>query len=116
HYGLLGRNGSGKSSTFICNMQLPTLPDATDCPSALLRAMAAKLIPGLSFATKIAILQQTVINEDQSTVSLPPGTVPNELLKKSVLQYIIENDSTRNEIQAELDGGTLSCFSILHRR
>ncbi|KAJ5099974.1 hypothetical protein N7532_006975 [Penicillium argentinense] len=39
HYGLLGRNGTGKST--------------------LLRAMAEKLIPGIPHATRITILQQT---------------------------------------------------------
>jgi hypothetical protein len=64
---------------------------------ALLRAIAAKIIPGMPFSTKIAILQQTAADDDDSTVA------PEEALQKTPLQYIIESDMSRNEIQAELN-------------
>ena len=64
---------------------------------ALLRAIADKTIPGLRFSTKIAILQQTAADDDDSTV--PPG----EVLQKTPLQYILDSDMVRNEIQAELN-------------
>lgn len=73
--------------------------------SALLRALADKIIPGSSLATKIALLQQTSTDKNPSREgkgSLPSLSETSEL---SALQYIVSNDSTRNKIQAELDSG-----------
>ncbi|OQD82238.1 hypothetical protein PENANT_c022G00085 [Penicillium antarcticum] len=69
HYGLLGRNGTGKST--------------------LLRAMAEKLIPGIPHATRMAILQQT---DDQDNEL---GTVTNQ--DKTVLESVLSSDESRNE-------------------
>jgi hypothetical protein len=52
----------------------------------------------LSFATKIALLQQTSTEDDDST------TAPAESLSESALQYILDHDIVRNEIEAELNG------------
>ncbi|KAJ5226429.1 hypothetical protein N7468_007654 [Penicillium chermesinum] len=69
HYGLLGRNGTGKST--------------------LLRAMAEKLIPGIPHATRVAILQQT---QDDSEGSYGLS------LEKTVLDAVLSSDTTRNEM------------------
>ncbi|KAM5435426.1 hypothetical protein McanCB56680_004584 [Microsporum canis] len=84
HYGLVGRNGTGKST--------------------LLRAMADRLIPGLPESVKIAILQQTDVDVDPP----PPVTkgvaalqINDELSKeeqKTVLQQVVQSDTSRNEI------------------
>ncbi|KAJ5131505.1 uncharacterized protein N7515_007544 [Penicillium bovifimosum] len=70
HYGLLGRNGTGKST--------------------LLRAMAEKLIPGITHATRIAILQQT---DDQDDGYLG-GNFSQD---KTVLESVLGSDETKNE-------------------
>ncbi|KAJ5382172.1 hypothetical protein N7517_000083 [Penicillium concentricum] len=70
HYGLLGRNGTGKST--------------------LLRAMAEKLIPGIPHPTRMAILQQTDEQNDK-----PFGEDPNQ--DKTVLEAVLSSDETRNE-------------------
>ncbi|KAJ5925879.1 hypothetical protein N7454_007389, partial [Penicillium verhagenii] len=70
HYGLLGRNGTGKST--------------------LLRAMAEKLIPGIPHPTRIAILQQTD-DQDES------GSTYGLKLDKSVLESVLGSDEARNE-------------------
>ncbi|KAJ6111163.1 hypothetical protein N7486_003398 [Penicillium sp. IBT 16267x] len=70
HYGLLGRNGTGKST--------------------LLRAMAEKLIPGIPHATRVAILQQTD-DQDES------GSTYGLKLDKSVLESVLGSDEARNE-------------------
>ncbi|EZF34717.1 hypothetical protein H109_00296 [Trichophyton interdigitale MR816] len=88
HYGLVGRNGTGKS--------------------ALLRAMADRLIPGLPERVKIAILQQTdaEIDTDSDPVSLAVrGTEalhvndePSKKEPKTVIQQVVQSDTSRNEI------------------
>lgn len=69
-YGLLGRNGTGKST--------------------LLRAMAEKLIPGITHATRISILQQI---DGEYTA----GGTDGLSLEKGVLQSVLSSDETRNE-------------------
>ncbi|KAJ5746919.1 uncharacterized protein N7511_008615 [Penicillium nucicola] len=71
HYGLLGRNGTGKST--------------------LLRAMAEKLIPGIPHATRMAILQQT---EDQDP-ELDTATASKQ--DKTVLESVLGSNEHRNE-------------------
>ncbi|KAJ5162025.1 hypothetical protein N7492_007417 [Penicillium capsulatum] len=70
HYGLLGRNGTGKST--------------------LLRAMADKLIPGIPHATRVAILQQTDGDDDS-------GGFVGLKLEKTVLDSVLSSDESRNE-------------------
>ncbi|KAI9758165.1 MAG: hypothetical protein M4579_003139 [Chaenotheca gracillima] len=79
HYGLLGRNGSGKST--------------------LLRALATKIIPGIPYSTRIALLQQTAAN-DGTESALPAD---KDAFKKSAIRFILESDTARNELQADLD-------------
>ncbi|KAJ6031720.1 hypothetical protein N7540_002452 [Penicillium herquei] len=70
HYGLIGRNGTGKST--------------------LLRAMAEKLIPGIPHPTRIAILQQTDDQDDS-------GSTYGLKLEKTVLESVLTSDESRNE-------------------
>lgn len=58
--------------------------------TALLRAMAEKLIPGIPHATRIAILQQT--DEDDG-----PGGNASLKLGMSVLESVLSSDEARNE-------------------
>ncbi|CAL5867004.1 uncharacterized protein PFLUO_LOCUS1216 [Penicillium psychrofluorescens] len=69
HYGLLGRNGTGKST--------------------LLRAMAEKLIPGIPHPTRIAILQQT----DQDEQGINAGLSQD----RTVLEHVLSSDESKNE-------------------
>ncbi|KAL5365498.1 P-loop containing nucleoside triphosphate hydrolase protein [Aspergillus floccosus] len=73
HYGLIGRNGTGKST--------------------LLRAMADKLVPGIPHSTRVAILQQTDTTDQEG---LETNTV--ETQNKTVLQYVMSSDNHRNEV------------------
>ncbi|KAJ5819097.1 hypothetical protein N7474_004688 [Penicillium riverlandense] len=75
HYGLLGRNGTGKST--------------------LLRAMAEKLIPGIPHATRIAILQQT----DQDEQGINAGLSQD----RTVLEHVLSSDESRNEAVRKVD-------------
>ncbi|KAF3398456.1 Molybdenum cofactor biosynthesis protein 1 [Penicillium rolfsii] len=70
HYGLLGRNGTGKST--------------------LLRAIADKLIPGIPHVTRISILQQTGVDDES-------GGYGSLKLDKTVLEAVLSSDETRNE-------------------
>ncbi|KAE8355363.1 P-loop containing nucleoside triphosphate hydrolase protein [Aspergillus coremiiformis] len=76
HYGLIGRNGTGKST--------------------LLRAIADKLVPGIPHSTRIAILQQTdaASQEDLKDFAVNAGESQN----KTVLGYVLSSDHSRNEV------------------
>ncbi|KAL4893676.1 P-loop containing nucleoside triphosphate hydrolase protein [Aspergillus ambiguus] len=76
HYGLIGRNGTGKST--------------------LLRAMADKIIPGIPHATRISILQQTDATGQE-------GLDTAEAQNKTVLQYVMGSDSHRNEVTRNMN-------------
>ncbi|KAI9693907.1 MAG: hypothetical protein M1822_003178 [Bathelium mastoideum] len=83
HYGLLGRNGSGKST--------------------LLQAISTKTIPGLSHATRIALLQQASADYSSLARHISPTSALHNDLNKCALTYVLENNMARNGIQAELD-------------
>ncbi|DAA74158.1 TPA_exp: Uncharacterized protein A8136_3656 [Trichophyton benhamiae CBS 112371] len=88
HYGLVGRNGTGKST--------------------LLRAMADRLIPGLPERVKIAILQQTDVEADidsdpassaiRGISALRVNDESSKKEPKTVLQQVVQSDTSRNEI------------------
>ena len=59
--------------------------------------MAAKVIPGLSLATRIVLLQQTATEDGSDT-----SAVAEPRTAKTVLQYILEGDEARNHILEEL--------------
>lgn len=75
----------------------------TACTQALLRAIGEKLIPGLSFATKIAFLQQTSADDRPLIADSSPAEAQDDVFARSALRNILENDAVRNEVQAELD-------------
>ncbi|OGM46713.1 ABC transporter [Aspergillus bombycis] len=76
HYGLIGRNGTGKST--------------------LLRAMADKLVPGIPHSTRIAILQQTETSSEEDRKDFAAEEAANK--NKTVLQYVLSSDHSRNEL------------------
>ena len=69
--------------------------DSANALSALLRAMADQLIPGLPINIRIAILQQTA-DEDG-----PSSSGAND---KTVIQTVIEGDPYRNRLLDETKG------------
>ncbi|KAI1919877.1 hypothetical protein LOZ65_004269 [Ophidiomyces ophidiicola] len=87
HYGLVGRNGTGKST--------------------ILRAMAEKLIPGIPNVVKIAIIQQTDTEEcnlEASSLSSGHGEKSShEKTPKTVLQQVLESDESRNDIMRKIN-------------
>ncbi|KAB8259112.1 P-loop containing nucleoside triphosphate hydrolase protein [Aspergillus pseudonomiae] len=76
HYGLIGRNGTGKST--------------------LLRAMADKLVPGIPHSTRIAILQQTETASEADLKDFAAEEAENK--NKTVLQYVLSSDHSRSEL------------------
>ncbi|KAL1963900.1 hypothetical protein VTN77DRAFT_7706 [Rasamsonia byssochlamydoides] len=88
HYGLVGRNGSGKST--------------------LLRATAEKLIPGISYATRIAILQQTDSEVEEelvlSNTLREDGAISSgQVTGRTVLQQVMASDEFRNEVSRKIN-------------
>ena len=63
--------------------------------------MAEKLIPGISHATRIAILQQSENELNDISQSVDAGENARD---KSVLEYAMSGDGSRNEILRKLDG------------
>ncbi|KAL2853374.1 P-loop containing nucleoside triphosphate hydrolase protein [Aspergillus pseudoustus] len=84
HYGLVGRNGTGKST--------------------LLRAMADKLVPGIPHLTRIAILQQTdtEAQEGRQAFTHEAQKQRNDE-RKPVLEYAISTDNYRNEVAGKMN-------------
>lgn len=76
-------------------------------PTALLRAMAEKLIPGIPHATRIAILQQT--DEDDG-----PGGNASLKMGKSVLESVLSSDEARNEAVRTADCEYSTPMIIVH--
>ncbi|KAB8272280.1 P-loop containing nucleoside triphosphate hydrolase protein [Aspergillus minisclerotigenes] len=81
HYGLIGRNGTGKST--------------------LLRAMADKLVPGIPHSTRIAILQQTETASEEDAKDFAAEEAENK--HKTVLQYVLSSDHSRNEVVQKMN-------------
>ncbi|KAJ5625183.1 hypothetical protein N7510_001492 [Penicillium lagena] len=89
HYGLLGRNGTGKSSmNFTSNNQ----SFWTVCSLAY---RFSALIPGIPHATRIAILQQT----DQDEQGISAGLSQD----RTVLEHVLSSDESRNEAVRKAD-------------
>ncbi|CEN62552.1 hypothetical protein ASPCAL09185 [Aspergillus calidoustus] len=84
HYGLVGRNGTGKST--------------------LLRAMADKLVPGIPHLTRIAILQQTDTEAQEGLQTFGDGRQrQSDEEIKPVLEYAISSDHHRNEVIGKMN-------------
>ncbi|KAM0340505.1 hypothetical protein ACHAPQ_001030 [Fusarium lateritium] len=77
-YALVGRNGTGKST--------------------LLKAIAEKLIPGIPEETRIAILQQTKLTDEES--GKKPETGHSE--EASVLEQVIEKATAKHAIEQDI--------------
>ncbi|KID92190.1 ABC transporter-like protein [Metarhizium guizhouense ARSEF 977] len=77
-YALVGRNGTGKST--------------------LLRAIADKLIPGIPEGTRIAILQQTKLTDDDGDENSRQA----QKVEASVLQEVIDRATARDTIEQEI--------------
>ncbi|KAM0350074.1 hypothetical protein ACHAPU_003237 [Fusarium lateritium] len=76
-YALVGRNGTGKST--------------------LLKAIAEKLIPGIPEETRIAILQQTKLTDENSKVkseidNSEDASVLEQVIEKATAKHAIEQD------------------------
>ena len=78
------------------------------CDSAILRAIADKLIPGIAPATRISMLQQTTFQEQEQALpdlsSLAVDKSPEKSSQQSALQYVIESDAYRNNYLREVAG------------
>lgn len=108
HYGLVGRNGSGKS----CEPALPLLLRSTGLaltfplssfpnghPTALLRALADRLIPGLPTNLKILLVSQ--LETDLLAADGAQGAA------KTVLQVVMDSDRARARAEREMQGEQL---------
>ncbi|KAL6237753.1 hypothetical protein BDW75DRAFT_60583 [Aspergillus navahoensis] len=84
HYGLIGRNGTGKST--------------------LLRAVADKLVPGIPHSNRIAILQQTVTDtQDGHGAFAERSEDLGAEEEMSVLDYVMSSDHYRNEVTRKMN-------------
>jgi len=75
--------------------------------AAILKAVAEKLIPGISLQTRISILQQTASDgSDPATdaaLALSGMSITSDK-QTSVLEAVVDRATSRNEIQREIDG------------
>ncbi|OJK04553.1 hypothetical protein ASPACDRAFT_49025 [Aspergillus aculeatus ATCC 16872] len=79
HYGLVGRNGTGKST--------------------LLRAIADKLVPGIPHATRIAIMQQTDDGSDEEAQE----DRSDKRQHLPILEYVLAGNEYKNEIMRKMN-------------
>jgi hypothetical protein len=89
------------------------------CNSAILRAIADKLIPGIAPATRISMLGQTTFQEQEQVLpdlsSLAIDESREKSFQQSALQYVIESDASRNDYLREVAGPTSrSSFTYAH--
>ncbi|RDA96094.1 hypothetical protein CP533_1710 [Ophiocordyceps camponoti-saundersi (nom. inval.)] len=91
-YGLVGRNGTGKSSEIFGTSSLSCLRLTV---AALLKAIAEKLIPGIPEETRIAILQQTRLTDGEDAVDV-------HAQQTSVLRNVVNRATTRDIIEQEI--------------
>ncbi|EEH09620.1 ATP-binding cassette protein [Histoplasma capsulatum G186AR] len=86
HYGLVGRNGTGKST--------------------ILRALAEKLIPGIPNSIRVSILQQTDGNQDALTEYALFATdgygETGTNGRRTVLQEVMRGDVLRNDVERKI--------------
>lgn len=96
-YALIGRNGTGKSSKFGDGLMRLVACQIAD-HTALLRAIAEKLIPGIPEEARISILQQTNDNDDGVDAKANRRTVLEEVIERATAK-----DELEQEIQSKLD-------------
>lgn len=100
-YALIGRNGTGKSSTHLRNCPPPSPALAylfIHSSLALLRAIADKLIPGIPEGTRMAILQQTRLS-DEDDEAAPRDKAEHSL---TTLEEVIEKATSRNVVEQDI--------------
>jgi hypothetical protein len=68
---------------------------------ALLRAMADKLVPGIPHPTRIAILQQTEIEDEVRTFQCEGEDRSRRNLP--VLEYVMSSDRFRNDVVRKMN-------------
>lgn len=73
--------------------------------------MAEKLIPGIPLQTRIAILQQTSVEQKPGQGESAPVVTGGQL---SVLETVIDRATSRSEIQQEIDGVLPASKVCLH--
>lgn len=97
-YALAGRNGTGNSSEWT---RARARAFNADLGAALLKALAEKLIPGIPDETRVAILQQTRLDDadDDADDDAGRGTAAT-----SVLRYIIDRATARDTMEHEIQG------------
>lgn len=94
HYGLVGRNGTGKST--------------------LLRAMADKLVPGIPHLTRMAILQQTDAEAQEGLQAFGDESQKHRHDEsKPILEYAISSDHHRNEVIGKMNCKILARFPMI---
>ena len=71
---------------------------------AVLKAVAQKLIPGIPLPTRVSILQQTDADKAASGEGASNSIATTSTPMLSVLEQVIDNATSRNEIQQEIDG------------
>ena len=128
-YALLGRNGTGKSSKcfflhsyiYMCVCgYFVSLVDyrycrcaVTNCLSALLKAIAEKLIPGIPEETRIAILQQTEVGDVRANEALPgSSSSPKANGERLVIEEVIEKATARSEVKREIDSPSIVSYPV----
>lgn len=122
-YGLIGRNGTGKSSKGsnagtrdVWRSSYSAL--LTLIFKALLRTIADKLIPGVAWNTRIALLQQT--SEEASshhetsatTHGFDANQTPKHLEELPALRYVVESDVQRFHYQRDVEGKSKASYSL----
>lgn len=112
----MGRNGSGKSSTCRDNTPLKVSSDERFyCGVAVLRALAEKLIPGVPYSTRIAILQQTDAEIEESSKNDDVDSLADSLQQngsistsggsgRTALKQVIASDTMRAEVERKISG------------
>jgi hypothetical protein len=75
---------------------------------ALLKAIAEKLIPGIPEDTRIAILQQTKLTDEE------PGEKPEttDSQEASVLEQVIEKATAKHAIEQDIQGISSTLLTI----
>lgn len=84
--------------------QQTTTPPTTDRTpfTALLRAIADKLIPGIPEQTRVSILQQTNTS-DANTDDLPPGDASASKDGPTVLEDVVDKATAKSDLEQEIN-------------
>jgi hypothetical protein len=77
---------------------------------ALLKAIAEKLIPGIPEDTRIAILQQTKLTDEESGEK--PETADNG--EASVLEQVIEKATAKHAIEQDIKSISSAILTLSH--